>query len=168
MFHSTLDLLGSAESVPVVSVPKSLDILASVQIEAEVRRVLYALATPEYIEAWLQLPEVDRIECHPDRRSFDKFRIDLFSSGTPHGSIHSACLLSKPNRITYLWKRDHAGSCAQSIVEMRIWNRESGCSVSLRHSGLLGPDDEEWHSTMWHRSLGALRDLIEGSGGRVS
>jgi uncharacterized protein YndB with AHSA1/START domain len=44
----------------------ALDILASEQIEAEVRRVLYALTTPEYMEAWLRFPEVDRIECRPE------------------------------------------------------------------------------------------------------
>jgi hypothetical protein len=42
----------------------NLDVSDSVQIQAEAQRVLYALATPEYMEAWLQLPEVDRVEGH--------------------------------------------------------------------------------------------------------
>jgi uncharacterized protein YndB with AHSA1/START domain len=165
MSHTKLDSQGSAERVRAVSVPMSLDILVSVEIEAEVRRILYALATPEYMEAWLQLPEADRIECHPDRRSFDKFRIDLFSSGTPRGSIHASCFLSKPNKITYLWEMDQSGSGARSIVEFRLWNHLSKCTLSLRHFGSCDPEERERHSTMWHRSLNTLRGLIEGTGG---
>jgi hypothetical protein len=153
-----------AESTQAVSVPASLNISASVEIEADVRRVLYALATPEYIEAWLQLPDVDRIECHADRRSFDKFRIDLFSSDIRYRSIHTSCLLSKPNKVTYLWDRDPNASGFRSIVEIRLWNHLPKCCLNLRHLGLCGREEGEWHSKVWNRSLTALRGLIEGTG----
>ncbi|MGA9669665.1 MAG: hypothetical protein WBQ94_10670 [Terracidiphilus sp.] len=152
------------ESTPAVPALVSLNISASVEIEADVRRVLYALATPEYIEAWLQLPDVDRIECPADRRSFDKFRIDLFSSSICYKSIHASCLLSKPNRVTYLWDRDPNGSSSKSVVEMRLWTHLPKCSLNLVHLGLCSSEEFEWHSKVWTRSLNALRGLIEGTG----
>lgn len=143
--------------------PAPLDIITSIQIEAEVPRLLHALAMPEYMEAWMRLPGADRIECNPDRRSFDRFRIDLFSSDQRQGSIHGACLLSKPNKITYLWEMDHASIPAQSIVEIRLWSYLDRCVLKLRHSGLSTLDDWEWHARMWDHSLDKLRTLMEGA-----
>ena len=40
-----------------------LDIFAAIRIDAEVRRVLHALAEPEYMESWMQIPGSDRVEC---------------------------------------------------------------------------------------------------------
>jgi uncharacterized protein YndB with AHSA1/START domain len=140
----------------------TLDILATVRIEAEVRRVLYALATPEYMEAWLQLPEVERVECHPEQRSFDRFRIDLHCSGNRQQSIYGSCLLCKPNRVTYLWERDHSGSRFKSVVEIHLFGGPSQCTLRLKHSGLSSHEDREWHSTMWQQSLVRLCKLMEG------
>jgi hypothetical protein len=138
-----------------------LDIFASVQIEAEVRRILFALATPEYMEAWLQLPDTERVECQSERRSFDRFRIDLFSSEKKKQSIYGSCLLSKPNRVTYLWDMDQMGIRARSVVEILILGGPNRCTVKLKHRGLTIHDDREWQSTMWHRSLAKLRTLME-------
>ncbi len=161
---------------PGVRASVSLDFCASTQMEAEVRRVLHALAMPEYMEAWLQLPGADRVECHPDRRSFDRFRIDLFSCASRTGSIFASCLLSKPNKITYLWERDPLGErdClrernrlagpAKSVVEIRLWGNQSRCTLNLMHSGFSSSEEREWHSEMWLRSLDNLRGLMEGIG----
>jgi uncharacterized protein YndB with AHSA1/START domain len=164
MSDTKMDRWDSAERTLAPSSPISLNFMASVPIEAEVQRILYALATPEYMEAWLQLPEVDRVECHSERRSFDRFRIDLLSAGKRQQSIYGSCLLSKPNRITYLWEKDHGGSRVKSTVEIHLLGGPSGCTLKLRHSGIVSQDDREWHSAMWHRSLGKLCRLIEGTG----
>ena len=146
------------------SASASLAVSVSVQIEAEPCRVLYALAIPEYMEAWLQFPEADRIECHPERRSFDRFRIDLFSSGVRLRSIYGSCLLSKPNRITYLWECDLAGDHPRSMVEIRLCGGPNNCTLKLRHSGFCNLGEEEWHSRMWPRSLKNLCGLMERIG----
>src|SRR5580658_9487903 len=99
MSDTKMDRWDLAERTEAPFGPSSLNISASVPIGAEVQRILYALATPEYMEAWLQLPEVDRVECHSERRSFDRFRIDLLSAGKRQQSILGSCLLSKPNKI---------------------------------------------------------------------
>lgn len=45
-----------------------LDVAVSVEIEAESRRVLYALTIAEYMEAWLQMPGTEKFRCSPDPR----------------------------------------------------------------------------------------------------
>ena len=162
MSQTELGPVGAVDGLLTTSLPIEKDIFASVQIEAEVRRVLYALATPEYMEAWLQLPEVERVECYPERRSFDRFRIDLLSAGKRQQSIYGSCLLCKPNRVTYLWERDNAGSRFRSVVEIHLLGAPSHCTLKLKHSGLSSENEKIWHSAMWNQSLIKLCRLMEG------
>jgi hypothetical protein len=145
----------------VASSAGAVDIITSVRIEAEVQRILYALATPEYMEAWLQFPEAERVECQSEQRSFDRFRIDLFSSQKRKQSIYGSCFLSKPNRVTYLWDTRQMGPQSRSVVELFIIGGPSRFKVKLKHCGLATADDREWHSAMWHHSLIKLRTLME-------
>jgi uncharacterized protein YndB with AHSA1/START domain len=164
MSETELDPLGTGEQLLTPACPIARDIFASVRIQAETRRVLYALATPEYMEAWLQLPEAERVECYPERRSFDRFRIDLHSAGQRQQSIYGSCLLCKPNRVTYLWERENAGSRLRSVVEIHLLSSPSHCTLKLKHSGLSNENEKIWHSAMWGRSLVKLRRLMEGIG----
>jgi hypothetical protein len=138
-----------------------LEICASVAIHAEVQRILYALSTPEYMEAWLQLPGAERVECYSEQRSFDRFRIDLFSANTRIPSIYGSCLLSKPNRVTYLWEKNCVGFRPRSLVEISLSGGPHRCTLRLKHCGLPSEEDREWHSTMWQLSLNKLRILME-------
>lgn len=162
----TLDPRGVAEQSRADSASTiSFEVSASLQIGAELNRVLYALAIPEYMEAWLQFPEVERVECRPELRSFDRFRIDLICSDGRQQIIYGSCLLSKPNRITYLWERDKADDRPRSIVEMRLLGSDaSRCTLTLRHNGFCNQDEREWHSRLWRCSLKNLCRLMEGIG----
>ena len=139
----------------------SLDIYASIEIQAEVQRILYALSTPEYMEAWLQLPGAERVACHPEKRSFNRFRIDMFSSNTKLPSIYGSCLLSKRNRVTFLWEKNCVGLRPWSVVEIHILGGPNRFVLKLKHGGLTNEEDREWHSTMWQLSLNNLRSLME-------
>ena len=143
------------------STANQLAIFASVAIQAEVQRILYALSTPEYMEAWLQLPGAERVECHAEQRSFDRFRIDVFSASTRMPIIYGSCLLSKPNRVTYLWEKASVGFDRRSLVEITLLGGSNRCTLSLKHLGLPHEKDQEWHSTMWQLSLNKLRRLME-------
>lgn len=164
MSHSTLDYEALAERTLATSPSIPLEVSAAVQIEAEPSRVLYALAIPEYMEAWLQFPEMERIECQPELRAFDRFRIDLICSGGRQRTILGSCLLSKPNRITYLWERGLTDDRPKSMVEMRLSGGPTQCTLKLRHTGFRNHDEREWHSRTWPCSLSNLCKLMEGIG----
>jgi hypothetical protein len=126
-----------------------------------VQRLLYALSTPEYIEAWLTFPTVERIECHSEQRSFDRFRIDPFSLGKKLPSIYGSCLLSKPNRVTYLWDTGSLRRDSHSVVEILVLGGPAKYNLKLRHSGLADEDQRERYSLMWQASLDRFRTLIQ-------
>jgi hypothetical protein len=138
-------------------------ILASVHLGAELRRVLYALAMPEYFEAWLRVPEIDRVECHPDSRSFDRFRIDLISGGVPQRSIFGSCFMSLPGRITYLWENGACRPAAPSVVEVQLFGNSAWCTMKLRQSGFSSLEEREWYSAVWRISLAGLSNLMAGN-----
>jgi uncharacterized protein YndB with AHSA1/START domain len=162
MSDTLLETQNFAASAGEAYPPISLNLSASIQIKAEPYRVLYALAMPEYMEAWLQFPDVDRVECHSEMRSFDRFRLDLLRFAKVQRSIFGSCLLSKPNRITYLWDRSRAGEQPQSVVEMRLSGGPDRCILRLRHTGLCKGDERDMYSGMWPRSLKSLCGLVEG------
>jgi hypothetical protein len=154
---------GSASSLVRVQESPPFDIFGGTRIAAETRRVLYALATPEYLEAWLQFPDIDRIECHPEERSYDRFRIDLFSSKEREGCIHGSCLLSMPNRVTYLWERRDVAMRFKSVAEIWLFRDDRHCTLRLRYSGLESDQDREWHLLVWRLSLERLCTILNGS-----
>ena len=142
---------------------QSEQVFASVQIEAEIPRVLHALAVPEFMEAWMQLPDSDRIECYPDGATFDRFRIDMFRAGELRGKVSGSCLLSKPNRVTYLWEMTHPKVRSRSMAEIRLWRQQGRCLLKVCHSGLATEGERDWHERMWRGSLSRLCGLMEGS-----
>src|SRR5260221_14202338 len=89
-----------------------LDVHASVLIEAEFRRILYALTMPEYMEAWLRFPGSEKVECRAETRSVSNFRIHVESAAALPRTIYGSCFFSRPNTITYLWDRTRMGSIA--------------------------------------------------------
>jgi hypothetical protein len=136
-------------------------IFGETRIEADTRRVLYALTMPEYLEAWLRFPDIDRIECHSEQRSYDRFRIDLFSLSAREGCIHGSCLLSMPNRVTYLWERQDAAMRFKSIAEIWLFRGDRHCTLRLRHHGMENVRDREWHLLMWRLSLEKLCTILK-------
>jgi uncharacterized protein YndB with AHSA1/START domain len=144
------------------------DIFISIRIDAEVRRVLQALAEPEYMESWIQIPGSDRVECHADGRAFDRFRLDLYSSGKKLGAIDCACHLSMPNKVMYLLECGDAGCSSRSIVEIRLWGEANACALRLRHSGFQSDADKQWSMQMWEGSLRRLSRVLEGAGAAQS
>jgi hypothetical protein len=158
----------SAETYSPAMVPFSVrilesppfDIFGGTRIEADTRRVLYALTMPEYLEAWLRFPDINRIECLPEQRSYDRFRIDLYSSTSREGCIHGSCLLSMPNRVTYLWERRDVAMRFKSIAEIWLLAGDRHCTLRLRHSGLESAEEREWHLSMWRLSLEKLCAIL--------
>ena len=144
-----------------VSETRPPEICARIEIHAEAQRILYALSTPEYLEAWLHLPGVERFECHSELRSFDRFRLDLFSSSKRLPSIYGSCQLSKPNKVTYHWDQTLRGGEARALVDIQILGGAVRCSVMLAHDGIGSDSERHLHSMMWHHSLIKLRSLME-------
>jgi len=140
---------------------------ASVAIQAEWARILNALMVPEYMDLWLTMPDVERLECCPEQRFAGGFRIDIFASEREPKTIYGSCIRTMPNEISYLWDRAHGGNSARSVVKLLLRSGPRRCSLQLRHHGLWNPKEIEWYSRMWQKSLDRLRDVMERMPRRV-
>jgi uncharacterized protein YndB with AHSA1/START domain len=137
------------------------DIRVSVAIQAEWPRILNALTVPEFMDLWLTMPGIERLECRPEENSSGEFRIDGFVAGAAHKTIYGSCIRTRPDEISYLWERARSGSSAKSVVKMRLRSGPRRCSLHLIHRGFWYQKEYEWYSLMWHESLNKLRRLME-------
>jgi uncharacterized protein YndB with AHSA1/START domain len=139
----------------------TVDVRVSVAIHAEWRRILNALTVPEFMDVWLTMPGIERLECSPEQRPSGGFRIDVFVAGRPQRSIYGSCVRSRPDEISYLWEKTHSRSSANSLVTMRLRGGPRKCSVHLKHQGLRDQKERDWYSMMWQISLDKLRRVME-------
>jgi len=146
---------------PARSRHELLDVHASVLIEAEYRRIVYALTMPEYMEAWLRIPGAEKTECSVEPRSIHNFCISFSTAARPSQTIYGSCFFSRPNTITYLWDRTRMGSIAKSIVKMQLRGSGRICALQLSHSGACARNQHDSYRIMWSDSLNALRSLME-------
>lgn len=127
----------------------------SVAIQAERRRILNALLAIEYMDIWLTMPGIDRLECRAEQQSPQRFSIDMFVEGVSVKSIYGSCLHTKTDEITYLLER--------SLVRIRLRCGPRKCSVHLQHVGLSNSQEREWYAHVWSLSLTRLRGVMERS-----
>jgi uncharacterized protein YndB with AHSA1/START domain len=137
-----------------------LDVVMSVEIEAESRRVLNALTIPEYMEAWLQMPDAEKLWCFADRRKPNSFQIDLCSANAPRARIKGYCLRLDPDRIIYLWRNPCIVRTGATMVDIHLKSGPGQCTINLKHGGFCNMEESLWHSWMWHRSLNKLGRLM--------
>jgi hypothetical protein len=142
-----------------------LDVTVSAAIEAESRRVLYALTIPEYMEAWLEIPAAEKLQCSSDPKAPNCFHIDVYSADVRHASIEFFCLLLNSDRVMYLWKNLCIGSNAETMVGIRLKSSSGQCIVNLNHSGFRNIEESLWHSRMWRSSLNKLCSLMTAVSG---
>jgi len=137
------------------------DVRASVVIEAEWPRVLNAITVPEYLDVWITMPGVERLECSAEPKVLGSFRIDVFASGTLQTAIYGSCIRSKPDEVSYLWERNRAESIEKSLVKLRVRGGPRRCSLQVKHRGLWDQEERDWYSMMWQESLNKLRMVME-------
>jgi uncharacterized protein YndB with AHSA1/START domain len=137
------------------------DVRVSVVIEAEWPRIFNALTVPEYLDVWLTMPGVERLECRAEQKTQGGFRIDIFVGGSLQRAIHGSCIRSRPDEISYLWEKSRAQSAEKSVVRLRLRGGPRRCSLHLKHHGLWDQKERDWYFIMWRRSLDKLRGIME-------
>ena len=152
---------GEHQNVPLRISEASSDVRLFVAIRAEWRRILNTLTVPEYMDLWLTMPGIERLECRPEKNSSGRFRIDASGAGTPSMTIYGSCIRTRPDEISYLWEEARNGSVEKSVVKMRLKSGPRRCSLHLMHAGLWTQTDSQWYSIMWRESLDKLCALME-------
>lgn len=161
MISERQQVSGPFRNIGVKLTYDTLDVRASVVMRAEWRRVLNAIIVPEFMDVWLAMPGIERLECRAENELPGDFRIDAFVAGIPRKIIHGACIRSKPDEIYYLWGGQRTGTTGRSVVKMLLKSGPRRCSLHLKHYGLRDQNERDWYSMMWQASLNKLRGLME-------
>jgi uncharacterized protein YndB with AHSA1/START domain len=161
LIYDLQDIPAETPNIPLRMSRAHSDVRVSMTIQAEWRRILNALAVPEYIDTWMTMPGVERLECRPEQDHSGDFRIDFLIAGAPPKTIFGSCIRTRPDEISYLWEKVLSDSTARSLVKMRLRRGPRRCTLHLTHQGLWGQMECEWYSAMWQRSLDKLRALME-------
>jgi hypothetical protein len=139
------------------------EVFLSRRIEAESSRVLYALSIPEYIEAWLLVPDAEELRLVFELLAPESFHIDLYRAEALQASIRGFCCVVSANQIQYDWKTTSSAGTVETRVDMQLLCAPRGCVLDLKHSGFRDAVQSAWHCEMWHQSLEKLCRLMKKS-----
>jgi hypothetical protein len=152
-----LNNLGKKRTIPE---QRDKDVALSFKIEAETSRVLYALSIPEYIEAWLQAPDIADLQFVFNLVAQETFRIDLYRADAFQASVHGSCCVVGTNQVRYVWQTTSTAGTIETLVDMQLLCASDGCILGLKHSGFKDTVEREWCCSMWYQSMEKLCRLM--------
>ncbi len=134
-------------------------IQATVRVKADARRLFQALVSPEYVEAWLTIPDssgpwvvspvisetLTAWECSP-------------LNGAPL-RIQAGFTVARRRRLSVCWKLDRDSKRLENRIAMRLIGDFSHTTLSICHVGFNSADELDWHHKLWQASLHRLAKL---------
>lgn len=138
--------------------PYTID--ACVRVHAETRRIFQAIVVPEYLEAWLRIPEAGTSWEIAPLWQTTGFALKWCSAKAAQTRILAAYKIRRKRNLTICWTLEKDELPRDSTVIIRI-NGDFGWSVlSLFHVGFRTFDEFAWHRQLWGTSLERLANLF--------
>lgn len=135
-------------------------ICASVRVRAETRRVFQALIVPEFVEAWLRIPDSGALWSVSSMQPCQGFVVECRGETAKTFRIAAAYTALRRRRLLICWKMERNRQLRESSVAMRLVG-DFECSIlSVCHTGLREFDDFVWHRRLWIESLERLAGLF--------
>jgi uncharacterized protein YndB with AHSA1/START domain len=133
----------------------------SIEVNADARRIFQALTVPEYIEAWIVLPNLTSDSKIQATEDADGYRLDHVTAGRKTVSIKSSYLFRHQRKLRMLWEKTRQTDCDASLVDFRLRGNFGSSVLELRHSEIRSLEEYDWHLGLWHNSLGKLASLLQ-------
>ena len=131
---------------------------ASIRVRAETRRLFQALVVPEYLEAWLWIPEEGASWSITPMQRTEGFVLESFNSKPLR--VIAGYTSWRRRRLSIRWRLEKNRLIEESNVLLRLIG-DFECSVlSLCHSGLRSFEEYAWHRRLWTESLERLTKLF--------
>jgi hypothetical protein len=142
---------------------KDWAISLSIDLDADARRIFQALTVPEYIEAWISLPDQTYDSVIQAAEEGNGYRLDHYAAGRRTVSIKSSYLFQHQRKMRVSWEKTLETYRFESMVDFRL-RGNFGCSVlELRHTGMRSFAEFDWQLSLWHNSLGKLASLLRSA-----
>ena len=137
-----------------------LTVCASVRVRTETRRLFQAVVVPEYLDAWLRVPEQDVSWAVAPLQQTAGFVLNWRIAGVAQSQILAIYKTCRRRKLIVGWKLHKNNCLTESRLIMNL-NGDFGCSVlTLFHTGFGTFDDFAWHRQLWHLSLERLANLF--------
>lgn len=152
-----------AESISTLAYSRlrepSLKIHVSTEIAAAQRCLFYALTLPEYLEAWLHMPDTTTVHVTPSDCP-DELRLDLYRFVQHVGSIFVRFQARSEDSIRLGWRSFTDVNAWSTSVQVTLRGKRRSCTLDLTHSGFCSVEERRWYDAMWTRSLADLSRLM--------
>lgn len=145
-----------------LSLETSSTIFKSVRVNADAHRISRALTVPEYLEAWISIPDAAPGSVTLASSEDNGYRLDHFSAHRSAITITGSYVFCHLRKMRLFWRKTAQNSCGNSVVDFRIRGNFGSSVVELRHIALASADERVWHEAFWGRSLQKLA-LLFGS-----
>jgi hypothetical protein len=142
---------------------KNWTIDLAVSVGADTRRIFQALTVPEYLEAWIDMP--DRAEGSRVVASMETngYRLDHYSAGRAAVHITGSYLFCHQRKLRLFWRKISPHSSTESLVDFRLRGNFGSSILELRHSALDSAEEFYWHRRLWQESLAKLALLLRSA-----
>jgi hypothetical protein len=150
-------------------------VFLSIGVDADARRISQALTEPEYLEAWITMP--DQISMRDGvsmpnsgeqspivaTKKADGYRLDQYRDGRVIASFAGSFLFCHQRKMRLTWRNAACPDVAESLVDFRIRGNFGGSILELRHMSLQSASDFLWYQQLWSASLPRLASILRSA-----
>lgn len=159
--------------LPSPAVPASPNqdwaVFLTIGVDADARRISQALTEPEYLEAWITMPEQVTMSNHGEQSSIvatknaNGYRLDQYCAGRVIASFVGSFLFCHQRKMRVTWRNAVCPDVAESFLDFRIRGNFGGSILELRHTALHSAGDFLWYQQLWSASLPRLASILRSS-----
>lgn len=148
----------------VLSAPRPVRTIAlSVVVDADARRISQALTEPEYLEAWICMPDRTADSQIVVSKRADGYRLDQVRAGSSVASFVGSFLFCHQRKMRLSWRDVADPGMTESLVDFRIRGNFASSILELRHTALPSAREFFWYQQLWGVSLARLATILRSA-----
>jgi hypothetical protein len=138
-------------------------IALSIGVHADARRISQALTEPEYLEAWISMPNVAGDSRIVASKREDGYRLDQVRAGRSIASFLGSFLFCHQRKMRLSWRDAAAPEMTESLIDFRIRGNFASSVLELRHTALASTGEFLWYQQLWRVSLVRLATILRSA-----
>jgi len=138
-------------------------IALSIGINADARRIRQALTEPEYLEAWIAMPDKAEDSSIVASKTANGYGLDHWRAGHIITRIIASFLFCHQRKMRLSWCYLSGPNSANSLVDFRIRGNFGSSVLELRQTAFVSAGDYLWHQALWQHSLETLAQILRST-----
>jgi hypothetical protein len=138
-------------------------VFLTIGVDADARRISQALTEPEYLEAWITIPDQAEDSRIVVTKRADGYRLNQYRAGRVIASFVGSFLFCHQRKMRLTWRNAASLDVAESLVDFRIRGNFGGSILELRHTAFQSARDFLWHRQLWAASLPRLASILRSA-----